>query len=172
MHASLFQQVIQRNLWSITTAVSNSIPPNQSSRTSEEQPDSHCRSRPFCGIRQPASFLPCIQKRRWRSPQRVSKSALFPHRKIICCFREHLLWNAPCQEVAFKVAVCLHTFIFICADVKRPNGWLVWNLWIFISGRTGANRPRKWFSRPWKPSDTQKMDKCTLCIDVRHFSTV
>ena len=74
---------LTNDAWSIPTAVSHPIPPDQSGRTSEEQPDFRCGSRTFCGIRQPASFLPCIQKRLWGPTQCVSESALFPHRKMI-----------------------------------------------------------------------------------------
>ena len=36
--------------------------------------------------------------------------------------------HPPQANSTRKAAVCLHTFISICADAKRPNGWLVWKL--------------------------------------------
>lgn len=35
--------------------------------------------------------------------------------------------HSPQNYSTRKAAVCLHSFIPICADATRPNGWLIWN---------------------------------------------
>ena len=41
--------------------------------------------------------------------------------------------HPPQYNSTRKAAVCLHFFIPICADAKRPNGWLVWKVLFLLA---------------------------------------
>ena len=69
LNRSYFSRLFKETFGQPPPAVSHPIPPDQSRRASEEHSDFRGGSRTFCGIRQPASFLPCIQKRLWGPTQ-------------------------------------------------------------------------------------------------------